>query len=102
MRILLTHTSAIRDRWQVWGTPWSEPTLYFQGDSPISLGDFSSSNFVHGGSRYQRRKNFYERAPAEGYAYSNLAVALAGFVAEAASGVDFNDLCKQRIFEPSG
>ena len=102
MRTILTHTSAIRDRWQVWGTPWSEPTLYFHGDSPISLGDFCRSYFVHGGSRYRRRKNFYERAPGDGYAYSNLAVALAGFVAEAASGVDFNDLCKQRVFEPLG
>jgi CubicO group peptidase (beta-lactamase class C family) len=102
MRTILTHTSAIRDRWQVWGTPWSEPTLYFHGDSPISLGDFCRSYFFHGGSRYRRRKNFYERAPGDGYAYSNLAVALAGFVAEAASGVDFNDLCKQRVFEPLG
>ena len=32
MRQLLTHTSAIRDRWQVWGSPWSKPTLYFHGD----------------------------------------------------------------------
>jgi CubicO group peptidase (beta-lactamase class C family) len=63
MRNLLTHTSAIRDRWQVWGTPWSEPTLYFHGDSPILLGDFCRSYFVHGGTRYRRRKNFYERAP---------------------------------------
>lgn len=31
-----------------------------------------------------------------------MAAALAGFVAEAASGVDFNELCKQRIFEPLG
>ena len=102
MRTILTHTSAIRDRWHVWGTPWSEPTLYFHGDSPISLGDFCRSYFVHGGSRYRRRKNFYERAPGDDYAYSNLAVALGGFVAEAASGLDFNDLCKQRVFEPLG
>jgi CubicO group peptidase (beta-lactamase class C family) len=102
MRDLLTHTSAIRDRWQVWGTPWSQPTLYFHGDSPISLGDFCRSYFVHGGTRYRRRRNFYERAPGIGYAYSNLAVALAGFVAEAASGVDFDELCKQRVFAPLG
>jgi CubicO group peptidase (beta-lactamase class C family) len=102
MRNLLAHTSAIRDRWQVWGTPWSEPTLYFHGDSPISLGDFCRSYFVHGGTRYRRRKNFYERAPGIGYAYSNLAVALAGFVAEAASGADFDELCKQRVFAPLG
>jgi CubicO group peptidase (beta-lactamase class C family) len=100
MRILLTHASAIRDRWQVWGTPWSDRTLYFHGDSPISLGDFCHSYFVHGESRYRRRKNFYERAPGSSYAYSNLATALAGFVAESVSGVD--QLCKQRICEPLG
>jgi CubicO group peptidase (beta-lactamase class C family) len=102
MRQLLTHTSAIRDRWQVWGSPWSEPTLYFHGDSPISLGDFCRSYFVHGGNRYRRRKNFYDRAPGSRYGYSNLATALAGFAAEAASGIDFNELCKQRVCEPLG
>jgi CubicO group peptidase (beta-lactamase class C family) len=102
MRQLLTHTSALRDRWDVWGTPWSEPTLYFHGDSPISLGDFCRSYFVPGEERYRRRKNFFERAPGEGYAYSNLATALAGFVAESASGIDFNELCKWRILRPLG
>jgi hypothetical protein len=43
------------------------------------------------------------RASAEiGYAYSNLAVALAGFVAEATSGADFDELCRQRVFAPLG
>jgi CubicO group peptidase (beta-lactamase class C family) len=102
MRHLLTHTSAIRDRWDVWGTPWSEPTLYFHGDSPISLGDFCRSYFVPGEERYRRRKNFYDRAPGDRYAYSNLATALAGFVAESASGIDFNELCKERILLPLG
>jgi CubicO group peptidase (beta-lactamase class C family) len=85
MRMLLTHTSAIRDRGSVWGTPWSTPTLYFHGDSPISLGSFCRSYFVPGGSRYERNGNFYERPPGTTYAYSNLAVALSGFVAESVS-----------------
>jgi CubicO group peptidase (beta-lactamase class C family) len=102
MRQLLTHTSAIRDRWDVWGTPWSEPSLYFDGDSPISLGDFCRSYFVPGEERYRRRKNFFDWAPGTRYAYSNLATALAGFVAESASGVDFNELCKDRILRPLG
>ena len=38
MRMLLTHTSSIRDRYSVWGTPYSDDTLYFHGDSPMSLG----------------------------------------------------------------
>jgi CubicO group peptidase (beta-lactamase class C family) len=102
MRMLLTHTSAIRDRDNVWGTPWSTPSLYFHGDSPISLGSFCRSYFAPDGSRYERNGNFYERAPGTRYAYSNLAVALAGFVAESVSGTDFDAWCRRRILRPLG
>ena len=79
---------------------YSDPTLYFHGDSPITLGDFLESYLVPGGSRYVERQNFYRRAPGRRYAYSNIAVALAGYVAEAASGVDFGEHCKERILRP--
>jgi CubicO group peptidase (beta-lactamase class C family) len=102
MRMLLTHTSAIRDRYSVWGTPYSDHTLYFHGDSPITLGDFEASYLVPDGSRYRRRENFYERRPGRQYAYSNIAVALAGYVAEAVSGTDFDALCMDRILTPLG
>ena len=102
MRMLLTHTSAIRDRFNVWGTPYSKNTLYFHGDSPIALGEFERSYLVPGGSRYVETENFYPRRPGVDYSYSNLAVALAGYVAEAASGKDFNALCQQRILHPLG
>jgi CubicO group peptidase (beta-lactamase class C family) len=101
MRNLLTHTSAIRDRYNVWGTPASDPTLYFHGDSPIPLGRFMHSYYVPGAKRY-RESNFYKRPPGKAYAYSNLAVALAGFVAESASGIDFDKLCRDRIAKPLG
>jgi CubicO group peptidase (beta-lactamase class C family) len=100
--MLLTHTSAIRDRYSVWGKPYSNPTLYFHGDSPIVLGDFLRSYLVPGGAEYVRAANFYERSPGKRYAYSNIAVALAGYVAEAASGTDFDALCRRRVFTPLG
>lgn len=100
MRTLLTHTSAIRDRGSVWGTPWSTPSLYVHGDSPIPLGRFCRSYFVPGGKRYEPHHNFYDRAPGTKYSYSNLAVALAGFVAESVSGVDFDEWCMRRILRP--
>jgi CubicO group peptidase (beta-lactamase class C family) len=81
-RMLLTHTSAIRDRYSVWGTPSSNPTLYFHGDSPVTLGDFEASYLVPDASRYREGANFYERRPGREYTYSNIAVALAGYVAE--------------------
>jgi len=100
MRMLLTHTSAIRDRSAVWGRPYSNPTLYFHGDSPIPLGDFERSYLVPGESEYREGANFYERRPGKTYAYSNIAVALAGYVAEVVAGLGFNELCKQRILAP--
>jgi len=102
LRNILTHTSAIRDRYNVWGTPTSTPTLYFHGDSPIPLGRMMRTYYVPGAKRYDKDKNFYNRRPGAAYAYSNLAVALAGFVAESASGVDFDLLCRERIAEPLG
>jgi CubicO group peptidase (beta-lactamase class C family) len=102
MRMLLTHTSALRDRASVWGTPWSRPTLYFHGDSPIPLGRFLRSYFVPGGKLYDADRNFYQRAPGARYSYSNLAVALAGLVAESVSGVDFDEWCIRRVLRPLG
>jgi CubicO group peptidase (beta-lactamase class C family) len=102
MRMLLTHTAAIRDRWRVWGTPYSAHSLYFHGDSPIALGDFMRSYFVPGEDEYRQDANFYERRPGTAYAYSNFAVALAGYVAEVVSGTDFDQLCRARIFDPLG
>lgn len=102
MRMLLTHTSAIRDRYKVWGTPYSNPTLYSHGDSPVTLGAFERSYLVPGESRYREGANFYERRPGRSYAYSNIAVALAGYVAEVVAGKDFDELCQERILKPLG
>jgi CubicO group peptidase (beta-lactamase class C family) len=102
LRQLLTHTASIRDHWQVWGTPKSDPTLYFHGDSPIPLRRFLHSYFAKGGGRYDAKLNFYDRPPGTAYSYSNFGVALAGYVAEAASRTDFDELCKTRILLPLG
>ena len=102
MRHLLTHTSAIRDRANVWGTPWTKHTLYFHGDSPISLERFMRSYYTPGGRRYDATTTSTERAPGTRYSYSNLAVALAGFVAQRVSGVDFDAWCIRRILQPLG
>jgi CubicO group peptidase (beta-lactamase class C family) len=102
LRRLLTHTAALRDRYGVWGGPYTDPTLYFHGDSLISLGAMMRSYFARGGSWYGAASNFYDWRPGTRYAYSNLGVALAGYVAEAASGVDFDALCRHRILGPLG
>jgi CubicO group peptidase (beta-lactamase class C family) len=102
MRQLLTHTASIRDRWYLWGSPYSKNSLYSHGDSPIPLRRFMRSYYVPGEDEYDRKGNFYERRPGTEYAYSNLAVALAGYVAEAISGVDFDRWCIDRVLHPLG
>jgi CubicO group peptidase (beta-lactamase class C family) len=101
LRMILTHTSSIRD-YNVWGGAYSNPTLYFHGDSPIALGDFVESYIVPGGSYYVDGKCFYGYAPGGDYNYSNIAVALAGFVAESVIGFSFGDYVRNRMLNPLG
>ena len=93
IRQLLTHTSAIRDRWSVWDD------LYVPGNSPIPLGDFLAGYLVPGGEDY-RRANFYPFAPGAAYRYSNIGAALAAYVIEFAAGIGFDVWCRERIFGP--
>lgn len=95
VRHLLTHTSAIRDRWPVWDD------LYSQGDSPIPLGTFLEGYLVPGGDDFDAR-NFTSAVPGTRYRYSNVGASLAAFLVEAASGVAFDDWCDGRIFGPLG
>jgi CubicO group peptidase (beta-lactamase class C family) len=92
-RHLLTHSSGIRDRWHVWDD------LYVRGDSPIGLGEFLEGYLVPGGEDY-RRANFYPVVPGTTYHYSNVGASLAAFLVEAASGIGFDEWCRDRIFLP--
>ncbi|HXJ62895.1 MAG TPA: serine hydrolase [Actinomycetota bacterium] len=95
-RQLLTHTSSLRDNWGVLSP------LYVPGDSPIALGHFLHDYLVPGGRFYHRKHNFSPAAPGKHYAYCNVGAALAGYLVEAASGVAFDEWCRERIFEPLG
>jgi CubicO group peptidase (beta-lactamase class C family) len=95
VRHLLTHTSAIRDRWSVWDD------LYAEGDSTIPLGAFLEGYLVPGGEDF-RLTNFYDTKPGLRYRYSNVGSALAAFLVEAASGNGFDAWCEANIFEPLG
>lgn len=95
-RMLLTHTAAIEDNWDVM------LDLYVQGDSPIPLGTFLSEYYVPGGKYYHGLKNFYPYEPGTEYNYSNAAVALAGYLVEVVSGNSFELQTQQQIFDPLG
>jgi CubicO group peptidase (beta-lactamase class C family) len=96
LRMLLTHTSTIADDWEVLDR------LYVEGDSPLALGDFLERYFTPGARWYGRDANWLSSRPGRRYRYSNVAVALAAYVVEAASGTPFDRWCDRRIFEPLG
>lgn len=92
IRQLLTHTSSIKDNWDVF--------TYYDGDAPITLGDFLFSYLSSDGGLYDAELNFYNYSPNTTYNYCNIAVALCGYLVERMSGIPFNEYCNANIFEP--
>jgi len=93
-RQLLTHTSSIRDNWNVMGS------LYVDGDSPIPLGEFLEDFLSPGGAYYDADANYYKLPPGSVYRYSNIGASLAGYLVEAISGTPFDQYCEQHVFGP--
>lgn len=93
-RMILTHTSGIKDNWDV--------MFYFPGDSPLYLGDYLDDYFTPGGAYYDPNKSFTNNEPGTQFVYSNIALALAGHLVETISGVPLEDHCQEHIFGPLG
>lgn len=91
---LLTHSSAMRDNWDILDT------VYVAGDSPLSLGAFMQGYFEAGGPYYYAEDNFYSYAPSADYNYCNEGIALLGYMVEVFTGQSFNSYCNEHIFEP--
>ena len=94
LRMLLTHTSSVRDDWP------SITPFYTHGDSPIALGDYLRRYLSPGGDLYHPRRGYSGWRPGDRYDYCNIAAALAGYLVEAASAAPFDAWCDARIFTP--
>ncbi len=94
-RMLLAHVSSIEDNWNVLSS------LYVDGDSPIPLGEFCREYLVPGGA-YYTDGSYSSQPPLSRYSYSNVGVALAGYLVEAVTGIDFDAYCEEAIFAPLG
>lgn len=93
-QMLLTHTSGIADSDEA-------GDLYEYGSNhSISLEDFLESYFVSTGEFYNENENFYDFEPGTEHEYSNIGNALMGLLVQEISGMDFNEYCKQNIFNP--
>jgi len=94
-RMLLTHTSALRDNWPL------IDSLRTIGDPTVSLREFCTEYFTPGGRFYDSTRNFHDWAPGRGFGYSNSAFALAGFLVETLAD-SFPEYCRDSIFLPLG
>jgi CubicO group peptidase (beta-lactamase class C family) len=99
-RMLMTHTSSIRDCWSTFSTlrTWG-------GDSPIPLGDFMEDYLTPAGIYYDDACNFYQYPPGSdsGSQYSNVGAALTAYLLEEISPYDsFAQYCNDNIFDPLG
>ena len=97
-RMLATHTSSIKDNWNILDplTSWGE-------DSPIPLGEFVEGYLTPGGA-YYNANNYHGWVPGENYVYSNVGVALAAYLVEVISPDydSFAQYCNENIFDPLG
>jgi len=89
--MLLTHSSSIVDNWNY--------LFYFVGDAPISFQDFLEEYLVIGGDYYDPENNFGSWKPGTKFSYSNIAVALIGYLVEIISNTDFIEYCEINLFD---
>lgn len=93
---LLRHRSAIRDNIDYLGPFW----LVNKGDPTLPLGPFLKDYLTVGGKNYDAKKNFFQEKSDSAFHYSNIGVALVGYLVERISDMPFDKYCKQNIFTP--
>jgi CubicO group peptidase (beta-lactamase class C family) len=93
-KMLLSHTSGIKDNWSF--------MPFYDGDSPLELSYYLSQYFSPLGEFYDNNLNFTDYAPGTGFSYSNIGAALVGLLVEEISNQSFNEYCIENIFEPLG
>lgn len=89
---LLTHTSSIADNWDM--------MPYTDGDPTTPLGDFLLNYLDADGANYDPLLNYNSFAPNTTHQYSNIGIALVGYIVENVSGMPFNEYCNENIFQP--
>jgi CubicO group peptidase (beta-lactamase class C family) len=94
--MLLRHRSSIRDNVEYLGPLWSANN----GDPVLPLRQFLEDYLSAGGKNYNATKNFYNEKPDSAYHYSNVGIALIGYLVERIARMPFDQYCKKNIFTP--
>lgn len=96
LRMLLSHRSSISDEFQ------DNLSLYcYEIDCPMTLAQYFDNVFLSTG-QYYSTDNFSDRKPGTADDYSNLGVALIGYLVERITQTPFDEYCKTNIFIPLG
>ncbi|MPS74753.1 MAG: class A beta-lactamase-related serine hydrolase [Chryseobacterium sp.] len=93
---LLRHRSSIDDNVDYLGQFWETNT----GDPNIPLKVFIKDYFSTKGKNYNKEKNFYNYTPGSKSNYSNMGIALLGYLVERITGQNFEKYCRESIFRP--
>ena len=91
-KMLLSHTSGIKDNWSVMD--------YYDGDPELALGYYLEQYLTPNGDLYNSNSNFTNQQPGTNFNYSNIGAALIGYLVESISMQPFNEYCNEHIFEP--
>jgi len=100
-RMLLAHTSSIMDKWGIEGEGCSWD-CHSKGDSPIALDDVLQGYFTPGSPYYVLGGGWNVFPPLGDWDYSNVGVALAGYLAEVVSGIPFGRFVNEQVCTPLG
>ncbi len=91
-KMLLSHSSGIKDNWNV--------MTYYDGDPELGLSYYLNQYLTPEGEFYNSNLNFTNSMPGTNYTYTNNGVALIGLLVEEISNQAFNHYCSENIFEP--
>jgi len=94
-RHLLTHTSGISDG--NYASSFTEP-----GDPKLSLRDFLTGYLSPGGRWYTSDGSFLDAAPGSRWSYSNVGMALAGYLVGRIGAISLDAFSRDEIFGPLG
>lgn len=97
LRRLMTHSAGVADADET-----MDGLYAVDRDPSVALGTLMRRYFTPEGRWYSAGDNFLRGGPGRRSEYSNMGIALAGYVAEVVSGSDFAALCRRRIFAPLG
>jgi CubicO group peptidase (beta-lactamase class C family) len=95
-RQLMRHRSSLADNGVFYRPHWSQAN----GDPTTRLGEYLQAYLSPDGEDYDAARNFRDDPPDAVFRYCNTCYALLGYLAERISGMPFEQLSAEALFEP--